>query len=74
MSQFHKISITKCSHRHGRPHKFFQGGNVDILIIFFWLLAMQIDVCKKENVQCYGNSYIQCLPCKKTLHWANVCL
>jgi len=26
---------------HGRPQKFFQGGNVDILLIFFRLLAMQ---------------------------------
>jgi len=28
---------------------------------------------QKENVQCYGNSCKQCLPCEKTLHWANVC-
>jgi len=26
-----------------------------------------MDVDKKENVQCYGNSCIQCFPCKKTL-------
>jgi len=26
---------------HGRPQKFFQGGKVEILLIFFWLLAMQ---------------------------------
>jgi len=26
---------------HGRPQKFFQGGKVDILLIFFSLLAMQ---------------------------------
>jgi len=35
--------------------------------------ATQIDLNKKENVQCYGNSCIQCFPCKKTLHRANVC-
>jgi len=29
--------------------------------------ATQMDVHKKENVQCYGNSCIQCFPCKKTL-------
>jgi len=34
--------------------------------------ATQIYVYKKENVQCYGNSCIQCFPCKKTLHRANV--
>jgi len=26
---------------HGRPQKFSRGGKVDILFIFFWLLAMQ---------------------------------
>jgi len=35
--------------------------------------ATQIDLYKKENVQSYGNSCIQCFPCKKTLHRANVC-
>jgi len=35
--------------------------------------AAQIDLYKKENVQCYGNSCIQCFPCEKTLHQANVC-
>jgi len=45
-----------------------------------WLLAKNTDnsIClggsyHKENVQCYGNSCIQCFPCKKTLYWANVC-
>jgi len=23
----------------------------------------------KTNVQCFGNSCMQCFPCKKTLHW-----
>ena len=32
-----------------------------------------MNVCKKENVQCYGNRCIQCFPCKKTLQWENVC-
>jgi len=34
---------------------------------------MQMDVYKKENAQCYGNSCTQCFPCEKTLQWANVC-
>jgi len=28
---------------------------------------------QKINVQCCDNSCIQCFPCKKILHWANVC-
>jgi len=35
--------------------------------------ATQIDVYKRENVQCYGNSCIQFFPCKKNLHRTNVC-
>jgi len=27
---------------HGRPHKFFQGGNVDILFIIFKLLTISV--------------------------------
>jgi len=34
-------------------------------------LQLQMDVYKKENVQPYGNSCIQCFLCKKTLHWVN---
>jgi len=30
--------------------------------------ATQMDEHKQENVQCYGNSCIQCFPCKKILH------
>ena len=26
-----------------------------------------------KNVECYGNSYIQCLSHKNILHWENVC-
>jgi len=35
--------------------------------------STEIYAYKKENVQCYGNSCMQCFPCKKTLHRANVC-
>jgi len=63
---------------HGRPQKFFQGGQSRHFAYLFLVVddATQIDVYKKENVQyvhCYGNSCIQCFPCKKTLYWANVC-
>ena len=33
--------------------------------------ATQMDVYKKENVQRYGNSCIQCFLCKITLHLVN---
>jgi len=33
--------------------------------------ATQMDV--QKNVQCYGNSYIQCLSYKNISHWKNVC-
>jgi len=57
---------------HGRPQKFFQGGQSRHFAYLFLVVgdATQIDVDKKENIQCYGNS---CMPCKKTLYWANVC-
>jgi len=50
------------------------GGKVDILIIFFsgcWRCNANGRI-QKENVHCYSNSCIQCFPCKKTFHWANV--
>jgi len=66
------VNIVK--HDHGRPQKFFQGRKVDIVLIFFWLLATQrkVTYTKKKNVQCYVNSCMQCFPCTKTWHWANV--
>jgi len=48
------------------------GGKVDILLIFFSLLAMQRKRKYTKNVQCYGNSWTQCFLCKKTLHEANI--
>ena len=60
-------------HHHGRPQEFFQGGKADIVLIFFSLLAMQRKWTYTKNVQCYGNSYIQCLPNRNILHWENVC-
>jgi len=46
----------------GVRRNFSRGGKVDILLIFFWLLTMQrkLMYTKKENVQCYANSCIQC--------------
>ena len=45
--------------------------------IFFRVVGdatlMDVGLYKKVHVECYGNSCTQCLPCKKTLHWANVC-
>ena len=49
-------------------------GKVDILLIFSSLLAMQRKWTYTKNVQCYGNSYIQCFPYKKILHRENVFL
>jgi len=37
----HKLIKNISSAGHGRPQKFFQGGNVDILLIIFELLTMQ---------------------------------
>jgi len=47
LNEFIRISIctddtgTKESSQHGRPQKFFQGGNVVIFLILFRLLTMQ---------------------------------
>jgi len=54
----------------GRPQKFFQGeGKSQHFAYLFQVVgdATQIDVYKKENVQCYRNSCMQCFPCKKIL-------
>jgi len=60
---------------HGCPQTFFQGGQCRHFSYLFQVVgdATQMDVHKKENVQRYGNSCIQCFPCKKTLQWTNVC-
>jgi len=59
----------------GVRRNFSRGSKANILLIFLWLLTMQRKpTYTKNNVQCYGNSCIQCFPCKKTLHRANVCL
>jgi len=55
-------------HVHGRPQIFFRGAKVDILLIFFSLLAMQRKWTYTKNVQCYGNNYNHCFPYKKLLH------
>ena len=54
---------------HGRRQKFFQReeGEVDILFLVVGD-ATQIDVHKKENVQCYGKSCIQCFLLVRKLH------
>ena len=46
---------------HGRRQTFFQReeGDVDILFLVVGQ-ATRIDVYKKENVKCYGNSCMQC--------------
>jgi len=41
------------------------GEEVDILLVIFSLLAMQRKRTYTKNVQCYGNSYLQCFPYKK---------
>ena len=56
--------------------KFFsRGGQCRYFAYFFQVVgdATQMDVYKKENIQCYGNTCIQRFHCKKTLQWANVC-
>ena len=35
------LQCQQCLDSHGRPQKFFQGGNIDILLILFRLLTMQ---------------------------------
>jgi len=59
----------------GVRRNFSRGGQSRHFAYLFLVVGdvTQIDVDKKENVQCYGNSCIQCFPGKKTLHWANVC-
>jgi len=62
-----------CFH-HGRPRKFFQGGQSRHFAYLFKFVgdATQMNVRKNQNVQCYGNTCKQCFPCKKTLQWGNV--
>ena len=50
---------------HGCPQKLFQGGKVDISLIFFRLLSMQCKWTYTKKVQCHGNSCIHGFPCKK---------
>jgi len=59
----------------GVRRNFSRGGQSRHFAYLFLVVGdvTQMDVSKKENVQCYGNSCIQCFPCKKTLQWANVC-
>jgi len=69
-----EINITKYNFiqhaLHGRPQKFFQGGQSRHFACLFQVIgdATQKDVYKKENVQRYGNSCMQCFLCKKILH------
>ena len=51
----------------------FPGGESRLFAYLFQFAgdARQMDVHKK-NVHCYGNSCVQCFPCKKTLQLANV--
>jgi len=57
--------------RHGRQQKFSRGRQSHHFAYLFQVVgdATQMGVYKKENVQRYGNSCIQCFLCKKTLHW-----
>jgi len=57
----------------GVRRNFSRGGQSRHFVSLFQCVsdATQMDVHKK-NVQCYGNSSIQCFPCKKTLQWPNV--
>ena len=54
---------------HGRPQKVFQGGYSQHFAYLCLVVgdATQNDVYRKQNVQRYGNSCIQCFLCKKTL-------
>jgi len=57
----------------GVCRNFSRRGQIDILLIYIFRVvgdATQMDVglYKKDNVECYGNSSMQCFPCKKTLH------
>ena len=53
----------------GVRRNFSRGGQSRHFTCLFQVVgdAAQMDVHKKENVQCYGISCIQCFPCKKTL-------
>ena len=61
------LNIAKCMFM-GVRRNFFRGAKVDILLIFFSLLAMQRKWTYTKNVQCYGNNYNHCFPYKKLLH------
>ena len=60
------MRLNTCPHE--RPQKFFQGGQSRHFAYLSQVVgdATQTDVYKKENVQCYGNSCIQCFPYKKS--------
>jgi len=62
--------LTQYSHEHGRPQKFFQGGQSRHFAYLFVVVddATQIDEYEKEMSSCK-----HCSACKKTLHRANVC-
>ena len=57
------LSVTRwsCHWEHGRPQKFSRGGGIRRFAYLFQVVgdATQMDVHKKENVKCYGNSCIQ---------------
>jgi len=69
----------KCTKDYSAPmgvrRNFSSGGAKSTFCFFFVVVddATQIYVYKKDNVQCYSNSCIQCFPCKKSLHQAIVC-
>jgi len=59
----------------GVRRNFSRGGAKSTFSYLFQVVgdATQMDVYKKENVQCYGNSCMQCFSCKKPLQGANAC-
>jgi len=66
------VSATTRKHAWASAEIFPRGCKVDILLIFFGFLTMQrkLTYTKKKMS---SNSCIQCFPCKKILHCANVC-
>jgi len=68
LGYWRKINSVRRHSSHGRPQKFFQGREVDILLSFSVCWRCNANGrTQKQNVQRYGNSCIQCFPWRKTL-------